>query len=201
MNTSAPGAGTFRSRVRRQLREDALDAAYRVVEERGWGAVRMTSVASSVGVSRQVLYKEFGSKDGLGEALLMREAQRFIDGVADEIRRHADVEAAIEASLRFGISQGAASPLLRAVLTSTLEGGDDTLLPLVTTSSERLVALSRQVLQEHITTRAPGLDAEDVESTADAVVRLLVSHLLLPLDDQETTVRRLTRLAARNLGL
>jgi AcrR family transcriptional regulator len=161
----------------------------------------MTSVAAAVGVSRQVLYKEFGSRNGLGEALLMREAQRFIDGVAEEVRRHADVAAAIEASVRFGIGHAAASPLLRAVLSSTLEGGDGTLLPLVTTSSERLVALSRQVLREHITERDPGLDAEDIEATADAVVRLLISHLLLPLDDQETTVRRLTRLATRNLGL
>ena len=191
----------FHSRVRHQLREDALDAAYLLVEDQGWGAVRMTAVATAVGVSRQTLYKEFGSKDRLGAALLIREARRFIDGVSEEIERHTDVLAAIEASLRFGIRHGTANPLLRAVLSGTIEGGDDTLLPLVTTDSEPLIVLARQVMREYITSRAPKLDAEDVEATADAIVRLLVSHLLLPLNDQETTVRRLTRLAARGLGL
>jgi hypothetical protein len=75
------------------------------------------------------------------------------------------------------------------------------MLPLMTVDSEPLMVLAGQVMREYITSRAPELDIEDVRITADAVVRLLVSHLLLPLDDQETTVRRLTRLAARGLGL
>ncbi|XVQ15491.1 TetR family transcriptional regulator [Spirillospora sp. CA-255316] len=199
MDTSAPA--DFHSRVRRQIRDDALDTAYRLVEEQGWGAVRMTAIATAVGVSRQTLYKEFRSKEQLGEALLLREAQRFIAGVAEEIQRHTDVVAAIEASLRFGISHGTANPLLRAVLSSPLKGGDDTLLPLMTTGSEPLLVLAGQVMKDYITSRAPDLDPKDVQVTADALVRLLVSHLLLPLDDQETIVRNLTHLAARGLRL
>ncbi|MFB4295124.1 TetR family transcriptional regulator [Actinomadura sp. NTSP31] len=199
MSTSVPVS--FHARVRQQIRDDALDAAYRVVEERGWEALRMTALATAVGVSRQTLYKEFGSKEQLGEALVLREAQRFIDGVSKEIQQHSGVLAAIEASLRFVLHHTTTNPLLRAILSSTLEGADDTLLPLITTGSESLLVLARQVMREHITSRAPELAPEDVETTADALVRLLISHILLPLDDQETTVRRLTRLAARGLRL
>ncbi|RAY10804.1 TetR/AcrR family transcriptional regulator [Actinomadura craniellae] len=198
MDTSAPA--DFHSRVRRQIRDDALDAAYRLVEEQGWGAVRMTAIATAVGVSRQTLYKEFRSKEQLGEALLLREAQWFIAGVTEEIQRHTDVVAAIEACLRFGIGRGTANPLLRAVLSSPLKD-DDTLLPLMTTGSEPLIVLAGQVMKDYITSRAPDLDPKDVQVTADALVRLLVSHLLLPLDDQETIVSNLTHLAARGLRL
>lgn len=68
---------SLQARVRRQLREDVLDAAYHVLAEEGWSAVRMTSLAAAVGVSRQTLYKEFASKEDIGRALVLREAERF----------------------------------------------------------------------------------------------------------------------------
>ncbi|MGQ5228634.1 helix-turn-helix domain-containing protein, partial [Streptomyces sp. yara] len=40
---------------------------------RPWSAVRMVDVAAAAGVSRQTLYNEFGSKDGLARALVRRE--------------------------------------------------------------------------------------------------------------------------------
>ena len=41
---------------RARLRELALDAAREVVLDRGWSAVRMGSIATAVGISRQSLY-------------------------------------------------------------------------------------------------------------------------------------------------
>lgn len=196
MNT--PGPADFQARVRQQLRHDALDAAYQLLTNRGWTAVTMTAVAAAVGVSRQTLYKEFSSKDQIGQALLIREAEQFIDGVAHHVAPHDDVTAAIEAAIRYTLHQGAANPLLRAILSG--DHGGNTLLPLITTNSQPLIALAGQVLRDHITTRAPQADTDDIAATADALVRLTVSHLLQPLDDTDTTVTRLTRLAHRNLS-
>lgn len=195
MNSSAPA--NFHARVRHQLHHDALDAAYRLLVDRGWAAVTMTAIAAEVGVSRQTLYKEFSSKDEIGQALLNREAARFLDGVADRLATHDDPVAAIEAAVRYGLTEGSANPLLRAVLSG--DHGGDTLLGLLTANSQPLITLAGQVLQEHITARAPHLDEEDVTATADALVRLTASHLLQPLDPIETTVARLTRLARRSL--
>ena len=61
-------------------RESLLDAAYTALVRRPWSAVRMVDVAAAAGVSRQTLYNEFGSKDGLVQALLAREPGRGSPG-------------------------------------------------------------------------------------------------------------------------
>jgi AcrR family transcriptional regulator len=195
-----PAPADFQARVRYQVRQDAMDAAYRIMLEQGWPAVRMTAIAAAVGISRQTLYKEFGSKQEVGEALLIREAERFITGIASDLDRYDDVPGAIEAAIRYTFQHAAANPLLTAILSGAHEGGDS-LLPLVTIDAEPLITLAARVLAEHITHRDRNLDTEDVAATADALARLTVSHLLRPVGDRETTVRRLSRLACRNLGL
>jgi AcrR family transcriptional regulator len=67
---------------RARLRELALDAARDIVLTRGWAAVRMGAIATAIGISRQSLHGEFGTKDELGDALVLRETAAFLDGVA-----------------------------------------------------------------------------------------------------------------------
>lgn len=61
-------------------RESLLDAAYTALARRAWSAVRMVDVAAVAGVSRQTLYNEFGSKEGLARALVRREADAYLAG-------------------------------------------------------------------------------------------------------------------------
>ena len=69
---------------RTRLRELALDAAREVALDRGWAAVRMGEVALAVGISRQSLHAEFGTKGDLGHALVVRETSAYFDGVAGD---------------------------------------------------------------------------------------------------------------------
>ncbi|MFI1353778.1 TetR/AcrR family transcriptional regulator [Streptomyces sp. NPDC020898] len=62
-------------------RDSLLDSAYTALARRPWSAVRMVDVAAAAGVSRQTLYNEFGSKDGLARALVRREADAYLAGV------------------------------------------------------------------------------------------------------------------------
>ncbi|MYX42305.1 TetR family transcriptional regulator, partial [Streptomyces sp. SID89] len=62
-------------------RDSLLDAAYMALARLPWPAVRMVDVAAAAGVSRQTLYNEFGSKDGLARALVRREAAGFLAGI------------------------------------------------------------------------------------------------------------------------
>ncbi|MFC9925509.1 TetR/AcrR family transcriptional regulator [Streptomyces sp. NPDC127190] len=70
-------------------RESLLDAAYRALAQRPWSAVRMVDVAAAAGVSRQTLYNEFGSKDGLARALVRRAADGYLAGVERVLRERA----------------------------------------------------------------------------------------------------------------
>ena len=179
----------FHSRLRHQLRDDVMDAAYRILVTQGWPAVRMTAIAAAVGVSRQTLYKEFSSKEEIGRALVMREANRFIDGANQRLSLETDLSAIIETAIRFGFEHGSANQVLVAVIAGSRDG--DTLLPFVTTEIGALVAAAADVLAAPIRRHAPGLDPDDVTATTDALTRLIISHLLQPLGDTEQTIRRL----------
>nr|WSW66898.1 TetR/AcrR family transcriptional regulator [Streptomyces sp. NBC_00995] len=62
-------------------REALLDAAHAALTAQPWPAVRMVDVAAAAGVSRQTLYNEFGSKEGLARALVRRAADSYLAGV------------------------------------------------------------------------------------------------------------------------
>lgn len=194
-----PMGSSFRQIVRQQLRTTALDAAHRLVSERGWASVRMGQVAAAVGVSRQTLYNEFGSKDELGTALVQRETDQFVTGVAEQLARHADdLEKAVTAAVGYALEQAATNPLVHAVLTSART---DTagLLPLLTTRSEPVLTAASTVVIDFLTRTRPDLDTDTVEIVTDSLVRLTVSHIVLPTDTPERTARKLSTLALRAL--
>ena len=207
----------LRVQFRRQVHEQALQAAHRMLVEQGWDSVTVSAVAAAVGVSRPTFYKEFAGKQALGEALVRRETDRFLAGVAAVLEEHtadagatstadagatstADAGAAIAAAVRYTLVQAEASPLLRAALTST-RGGDDSLLPLLTTRSAPLLAAASAALSGWFGEHFPELDDATVAEGVDAVVRLVVSHLVLPAAPAEETARRLARVATRYLAV
>lgn len=83
-------------------RESLLDAAYTALTERAWTAVRMVDVAAAAGVSRQTLYNEFGSKEGLARALVRRETDNYLAGVARALSQGSPAHAAPGATRRAG---------------------------------------------------------------------------------------------------
>ncbi len=194
--TTGTAAGTvrsFRQRVRDRLRDEILDAAYAITVEQGWEQVRMTTLATRVGVSRQTLYKEFGSKPDVGEALVLREAERFQEGVLARAEQHEDLLASLHAAILFTLTEGVANPLLRSMLAGA-HSGEQSLLPYITTGAGRVLDTTVGVVRDHMRSHHPDLGAEDVETLADTTLRLSVSHLLRPAASAETTARRITRL-------
>jgi AcrR family transcriptional regulator len=195
------GQVSMRSKFRAHVRDEALDACHALAIERGWAQVRLSEVASSVGVSRPTLYKEFGSKDGLGEALVRRETERFLVGVRETLDAHdGDVAAALTAAVQFALVTAEANPLLHAVLTAT-RGGDDGLLPMLTTRSSPVLDPATAALTHWFAVHAPELDQTEVREAVDVTVRLVVSHLVLPGPDPEASARLLAEVAMRYLGV
>jgi AcrR family transcriptional regulator len=192
---AAAAAPTFRQRFRARLRDEVLDAAYAITVEAGWEHVRMTTLATRVGVSRQTLYKEFGSKAEVGEALVLREAERFHAGVLEHADRHEDLADSVHAATAFTLRHGAANPLLRSVLAGS-QSGEPSLLPYITTGSGRLLDATVALVRDYLRSRGPGLQPEHLDTLADTIVRLSVSHLLRPTGSAQTTAARVTRLVA-----
>jgi len=193
--TVDPGA------FRRQVHEHALDAALAMLVEKGWDKLRFGEVATRIGISRPTLYATFGSKEGLAEALVLRETERFLAGIGGVLNEHEDEpEAAVAEAVRFTLAEAERSPVLHAILTSS-RSGSDSLLPLLTTRSRPVLEAATSVLVAWYLDHFPGLPPEEVQEGVDALVRLVVSHLVLPADDPARTPQRLARLASRYLAM
>ncbi|CAL9576747.1 hypothetical protein SUDANB176_04955 [Streptomyces sp. enrichment culture] len=98
-------------------RESLLDAAYTALARRPWSAVRMVDVAAAAGVSRQTLYNEFGSKDGLARALVRREADGYLAGVDRALAGPTDARDRLTATAEWTTSAARENALVRALLT------------------------------------------------------------------------------------
>jgi AcrR family transcriptional regulator len=98
-------------------RESLLDAAYTALARRPWSAVRMVDVAAAAGVSRQTLYNEFGSKEGLARALVRREADGYLAGVERALATHSDARERLTAVAEWTSATARENGLVRAMLT------------------------------------------------------------------------------------
>ena len=188
---------------RARLRELALDAARAVVLDRGWAAVRMGAIATAVGISRQSLHGEFGTKDELGDALVMRETETFLDGVQARLAEHpGDLAGGVADAAEFMLSATRNDPLLQTILTrAPANGGDESLLPLLTTRGEPLIEHAVQIVDGWVTEQCPSARRDDVRLMAESVVRLAQSHLLTPTKTPADAGRDLALVACRYLRL
>lgn len=195
---------TFRANYRRQFRDEAVRVAHRLAVSKGWENVRMGEIADRVGSSRALLYKEFGDKAGLGDAVVLREAERFLQGVRAVLDGYStDAAAGLAASVTFTLEEAEKSPLLKAVLISHRDAADGTgrgVLPLLTTSFS-ILQVSTGTLVAWSSRFFPDIPQADMAEAADAMVRLTVSHLALPNADRARTSQQITEVGMRYLGL
>jgi AcrR family transcriptional regulator len=182
------------------VRERVIDAAREIVIAGDWDRTRMADVAARAGVSRQTLYNEFGSKDGLAVAMSAAQTEWFLARIAEELDQHPDDPiGGIRAAISFTLDAGGDDPMLKATLSSARGGSE--LLPLLTTRAEPLLTASRRQLVTYLTEHWPELAHRDIALVAESLIRLTVSHLVLPLAPSETVADQLAELAARALHL
>lgn len=102
-------------------RETLLEAAHTAVGTQPWTGVRMVDVANAAGVSRQTLYNEFGTKEGLGAALVNRLVDGFVEGAvraaAEGGHGGADPAGSCAAAAAWMLRTARDEPIVRAALT------------------------------------------------------------------------------------
>ncbi|MFI5584254.1 TetR/AcrR family transcriptional regulator [Amycolatopsis sp. NPDC051758] len=168
---------SFTDRTKASLREALLDAAADLLPDRGHAALRMADVAARAGVSRQTVYNEFGNKAALTQAVALRTASEFLDGIRQRFETADGLLAGIHHAVVYTIEHARENRLVAAALGT--EAGED-LLPLLTTKGEPILTAAADLAAEQYQELEPGLSAESAALLAETVVRLSLSHLVLP---------------------
>ena len=190
-------SGAFRDEVRVLLRHRLLDAAREITTAHGWSTLTMDAVASRVGISRTHLYKEVGTKQDLGDAMVERETDNFLDLIREQLRGHpTDLVAGFGAAARHSIEHGARNDLVKAILAAD-DPRADSLLPLLTAQPEAVLRRVTSALSDEVSALHPhlGRDADEVPTMVDGISRIVLSHLTQPSGPTVRAVRQVEWLA------
>ncbi|MGW3996968.1 TetR family transcriptional regulator [Amycolatopsis sp. NPDC004772] len=167
---------SFTERTKASLREALLDAAADLLPDRGHAGLRMADVAAKAGVSRQTVYNEFGNKAALTQAVALRTASEFLDGIRQRFETADGLLAGIHHAVVYTIEHARENRLVAAALGT--EAGED-LLPLLTTRGEPILTAAADLAAEQYREFEPELSAGAAALLAETVVRLSLSHLVL----------------------
>jgi AcrR family transcriptional regulator len=189
----APGARTHYPQAARQLlRETLFGAARELLEQRPWVEITMSAIAGAAGVSRQTLYKEFGSRAEFGQAFVIHEGERFLDAVEAAVHQHLDdPRAAVGAALELFLLTAGQDPLIRILLSDDGTGG---MLPFVTTQGMPVLQWATARLRAVIQEGWPEASEPDALLLAESLVRLAISYITAPGGPPEQTAAAAGRL-------
>jgi AcrR family transcriptional regulator len=170
-----------------------------VTTTEGWSSVTMARLASAVGVSRQTVYNEIGTKPALAEAMILRELARFLESVDSAFTTNPDdVYAAIGAAVTGILEHAQGNELVKAIVSAT-HGADTELLPLLTSHSETLLETASIVIGEHLAAYDLGLEDWQLEGVVNTIIRVVLSHVMQTNEEPARVAEILVWIARRVL--
>jgi AcrR family transcriptional regulator len=185
----------------RTIRERIVMAATDLTTTEGWSAVTMSCLADIVGVSRQTVYNEIGTKPALAETMILSELARFLEEVDRAFLAHPDdLIAAIRAAVVGVLEFAEGNPLLHAIVSAT-HGADTELLPLLTTHAGALMGTAKMVIADHLSRFELDLDDDQKGFAIDAIVRIVLSHVMQPSGTPGEAADGVAWIAGRALAL
>jgi AcrR family transcriptional regulator len=174
------------------LRDSILDGMRELLLTRDWSSITLSDVAKAAGISRQTIYNEFGSRQGLAQGYALRLADRLVDQIADAIDGNiGDIYAAFLQGFRDFFAESAADPLVISLLTGTTKPD---LLQLITTDSAPIITRCSARLTETFMNSWVRTSEEDAGVLARAIVRLAMSYVSMPPEADHDVARDLARL-------
>jgi len=149
----------------------------------------MSDVAAAAGVSRQTVYNEFGSRQALVEAYITREIEALVADIEEEVRGGSqDPHAALHTAFGLFLKLASDEPVVQ-IIVAEAEGGE---LIRLLTGVGRSVATGR--IATLIVEVWPQVTLSDAELLAESLVRLAISHALMPTSDPQDTAASIERL-------
>lgn len=174
------------------LRDTILDGMRAELLNKDWSAITLADVARAAGVSRQTIYNEFGSRQGLAQSYALRLADRLVDEIDGAIGGNiGDVHGAFLAGFRAFFTNSAADPLVISLLSGKAKPD---LLQLITTDSGPMIAHCSARLARAFVESWVHADPDDAGLLARAVVRLALSYVSMPPEADHDVAADLARL-------
>ena len=153
-----------------------LDATLALLADQGLSRLALEDVATTAGVSRQTVYRHFGNRTGLLEAVVLREEEAFISTIVSAAAPHGDVRDAMEAAIHAALTAARAHPLLDRLLADEPEA----LLPYLTTGATPVLEAANPTLSSLLRQRLPDASDAAVRRAADVLTRLVISYAINP---------------------
>ena len=179
------------------LSQRVLDAALELATAFGLRNLTMDDVARKAKVGRMTVYRRFGAKEKLVEALTVRESRRCLAELDAAAPPDAPLEDQVAAGFATGLRIAREHPLLNRL--ARLE--PETVVQAFATDGGRLFTVARGFVAARLEAAQDSgvLGEVEVEEVAELLVRLCLSFVLieesaLPIEDDEAaraTARRL----------
>ena len=174
------------------LRDSILDGMREMLLTRDWSSITLSDVAKAAGISRQTIYNEFGSRQGLAQGYALRLADRLVDPINGAIKDNVgDVYAAFLQGFRDFFAESAADPLVISLLSGSSKPD---LLQIITTDSAPIISRCSTRLTESFMDSWVATSQEDAGVLARAIVRLAMSYVSMPPEADHDVARDLARL-------
>jgi AcrR family transcriptional regulator len=172
-----------------------LDAAVALAAASGVGNLTMDDVARRARVGRMTVYRRFGDKPSLVEAMVVREVRRFLHELDRTVARDAPAIDQLADGFVVSLRLMRGHPLISRL--SRIE--PDSLLEALNADDGLVMTIAREYLVGRALTA--GIAGPDAAEVAEVLARLgasflLIPHTVFPVQDEQ----RLRALAARMLA-
>lgn len=196
MATSSVSAGKprvpYQKAARELLRETVFQATRELLAERDWGEVTMADIAAAAGMSRQTLYNEFKSRNGVAQAYVLRLVDGYLDLVEAAVAEHdGDVSGALKAALGGFLVEAAMDPMVQSAIAGTAKLD---VMRLVTSDGGQLLDSASQRLARIFVESWVKLDYGSAAVLSRLLVRQAMSFISLAPRPEEDPAEDLSRM-------
>jgi AcrR family transcriptional regulator len=169
-----------------------LDAMRDLLLTRDWSAITLSDVARAAGISRQTIYNEFGSRQGLAQGYALRLADRLVDAVHAALEANVgNIHESFLQGFRAFFSDMGTDPLVISLLTGVAKPD---LLQLITTDSAPIISRASSRLALAFTQTWVATSDSDADVLSRAIVRLCLSYVSMPPEADHDVAADLARL-------
>ncbi len=174
------------------LRDSVLDAMRDLLLTRDWSAITLSDVARAAGISRQTIYNEFGSRQGLAQGYALRLSDRLVDTVKAALDANiGNIYESFLQGFRAFFVETAADPLVISLLTGVAKPD---LLQLITTDSAPIITRASERLATAFTQTWLATSDDDANVLSRAIVRLCLSYVSMPPEADHDVAADLARM-------
>jgi AcrR family transcriptional regulator len=165
-----------------------LDATVEEAGAKGLRDLSVDDVARRANTTRMTIYRRFGRREQLIEAMAIRETRRFIGAIGSAIAAFGSIEDQGAEAFVVGLRFMQAHPFARRAIESEPEG----IIEILEADGGLAFTMGRDFIAQGLLDA--GVEHDQPEQVAETLVRIFVSFLLLPrsvvaLDDENATRR------------